>query len=79
MSIQHKDTKYADRKSSRCEMIKKEAQPSFKPKINQTSREIDKSINSHEINQKRIEYMYSYAEKYDNHKVELREKYRDVE
>ena len=75
MSVHYKDTKYATRKNSKCEKIKMETQPSFKPKINSNSREIDKSMNSQQSPLSRIDNMISYAEKYDNHKLKLKEKY----
>lgn len=57
------------------ERLAREVQPKFKPRINSKSREMD--ISRKEGSTPRTDLMYSYAQKYDQHKKELKDQYQN--
>lgn len=81
LSLHRKAALYGEKKTSNLHTIKAETTPGFKPKINQKSVAIDRSINKsiQEGGIKRTDVMHSYHQRYNQHKDLLREMYKQRE
>ena len=75
-SLNRKEYIFNNRKKGNLERVEKGMTPFFSPKINPRSRDMDQGAFTDRA-VPRTEIMYGYAEKYTQHKNELKEAYRD--
>ena len=75
-SLNRKEYIFNNRKKGNLERVEKGMTPLFSPKINPRSRDMDQGAFTDRA-VPRTEIMYGYAEKYTQHKNELKEAYRD--
>ena len=78
MSINRKEKLYGDKKKKNIDTIKTTTTPVFSPKISDLSAHIDKSVNrmDNDSPRKRSQFLFDYAQKYDDHKDRLRDYYK---
>jgi len=75
-SLNRKEYIFNNRKKGNLERVEKGMTPLFSLKINPRSRDMDQGAFT-DRTVPRTEIMYGYAEKYTQHKNELKEAYRD--
>jgi hypothetical protein len=77
-SLNRKEYIFNNRKKGNLERVEKSITPFFSPKINPRSRDMDSAVGAFTDRAvPRTDIMYGYAEKYNQHKNELAEAYRD--
>jgi len=75
MSKNRKNYLFNEAKKRNIEKIEKEITPTFSPRLNPRSRDIDRQIPNEEKQTKRTDIIYGYAEKYSKHKEDLKQFY----
>ena len=79
MSVSRKQYLFDTKKGEKIERVYDETTPAFSPRINNKSKQLDKSQTRDDRSHKRTDQMYAYAAKYDEHKDQLRKELTDQE
>lgn len=72
LNINRKNFQFAKRKAEKLARVHRETEPVFSPRINAKSKQLDRSQTRADRSKKRTDTMYEYAQKYNEHKSQLK-------